>query len=87
MKKNLILVIPINTLNLIWRKKKLVKRSKIIAQQPITRETKKSESFLGEKYEKITKQSRAYRGYASTYNVEILNSFNPKLPERYRIRN
>ena len=54
---------------------------------PLYSETKKSGSFSGEKYEKITKQSRAYRGYASTYNVEILNSFNPELPERYRIRN
>ena len=28
---------------------------------------------------KITKRSHAYRGYASTYNVEYLNSFNPEL--------
>ena len=28
---------------------------------------------------KITKRSHAYRGYASTYNVEILISFNPEL--------
>ena len=28
---------------------------------------------------KITKRSRAYRGYASNYNAAILNSFKPKL--------
>ena len=28
---------------------------------------------------KITKQKHAFRGYASTYNVEILNYFNPEL--------
>ena len=28
---------------------------------------------------KITKQKHAFRGFASTYNVEILNYFNPEL--------
>ena len=28
---------------------------------------------------KITKQSHAYRGYVSTYNVGILNFFDPEL--------
>ena len=28
---------------------------------------------------KITKLEHAFKGYASTYNDEILNSFNPKL--------
>ena len=32
-----------------------------------------------EKSAKITKQSLAYNAYASTYNVETLNSFNPQL--------
>ena len=31
---------------------------------------------------KITKREHAFKGYASTYNVEILNSFNPKLQLR-----
>ena len=31
------------------------------------------------KYEKITKPSRIFKGYASSYNVEVLNSFNPEL--------
>ena len=31
--------------------------------------------FLDEKDVKITKRSHAYKGYANTYNVEILNFF------------
>ena len=30
-------------------------------------------------YAKIAKRSHAFKGYASSYNVEILNSFNPEL--------
>ena len=39
----------------------------------------KSENFLNEKNVKITKRKDAFKGFASTYNVEILNSFNPEL--------
>ena len=35
-----------------------------------------SENFWNEKNVKITKQEHAFKGFASTYNVEILNSFN-----------
>ena len=41
--------------------------------------TQKSEHFLNEKNIKITKQVHAFKGYASSYNVEILNSLNPEL--------
>ena len=34
---------------------------------------------MNNKNVKVTKRSHAYRGYASTYNVKILNYFNPKL--------
>ena len=34
---------------------------------------------MDEKNAEITKRSHAYKGYASTYNVKILNSFNPEL--------
>ena len=34
---------------------------------------------MDEKNVKITKQSHVHKGYASTYNVEILNFFNPEL--------
>ena len=37
------------------------------------------ENFLDEKNVKITKQTQAFRGYVSSFNVEILNSFNPEL--------
>ena len=34
---------------------------------------------MNEKNVEITKQEYAFKGYASTYNVEILNNFNPEL--------
>ena len=35
--------------------------------------------FWIKKKAKIIKKSHAYKGYASTYNIEIMNSFNPEL--------
>ena len=37
-------------------------------------------NLLNENNVKITKQKHAFKGYASTYNVEILNSFDSELP-------
>ena len=34
---------------------------------------------MNEKNVKITKRALAFKGYASSYNVAILNSFNPEL--------
>ena len=45
----------------------------------IVMQKKKSENFLNEKNVKITKQAHAFKGYASSYNVEIFNSFDPEL--------
>ena len=42
-------------------------------------ETKQKWNFLNEKNGKITKRAHAFKGYASSYNVEILNFFNPEL--------
>ena len=42
-------------------------------------DTKKSQNFLNKKSIKITKQQHAFKGYASTYIVKILNCFNPEL--------
>ena len=39
---------------------------------------KKSKTFLKENV-KTTKRYHAYKGYASTYSVKILNYFNPEL--------
>ena len=39
----------------------------------------KSEIFLYKKTIKITKREHAFKGFASTYNVEILNSFNSEV--------
>ena len=39
--------------------------------------------FLNEKNVKTTKQENAFKGFASTYNVGIPNSFNPELQLKY----
>ena len=39
----------------------------------------KKENFLNEKNVEIIKQEDAFKGFANSYNVEILNSFYPKL--------
>ena len=39
----------------------------------------KSGNFLNKKNIKIIKREHAFEGFASTYNVEILNYLNPKL--------
>ena len=66
--------------------KKLVTRSKIITQKSNLIENsnidKNSNSPVyteTTKCAKIMKQSHTYKGYASTYNVNILNSLNPEL--------
>ena len=40
---------------------------------------KKVKLFSTKKKVKITKRERAFKGYASTYNVEILKSVNPEV--------
>ena len=39
----------------------------------------KSESFLSQKTVNITKREHEFKGFASTYDVEILNSFNAEV--------
>ena len=46
---------------------------------PLYKDTRKSEYFLSKKHIKITKREDDFQGFASTYNVGILNSFNPDL--------
>ena len=46
---------------------------------PLYKDTRKSEHFLSKKHIKITKREDDFQGFASTYNVGILNSFNPDL--------
>ena len=50
-----------------------------ILNSPLYSKTKKREIFSGENYAKLTKWRHAYKCYASSYNVGILNSFNPGL--------
>ena len=50
----------------------------------------KSNNFLNEKDVKVTKRANAFKGYASSYNVEILNYFKPELQLKdtnYAIKN
>ena len=37
---------------------------------------KKTENFLNKKKVKVAKGEHAFKGFASTYNIKILNSFN-----------
>ena len=57
--------------------KTMRKGEKVDSKISLYSDTKKSETFLNEKTIKIT--AHAFKGYASTYNVEILNSFNLEL--------
>ena len=41
--------------------------------------TQKKRKIFKRKKCKITKQAHAFKGYASYYSVDILNSFNPEL--------
>ena len=34
---------------------------------------------MNEKNVEITKRAHAFKGYANSYNVEVLNPFNPEL--------
>ena len=53
--------------------KQAEKVSQVGSDSPLYSDTKKV------KVVKITKWKHAFKGYASSYVVEILNSFNPKL--------
>ena len=50
-----------------------------ISNSPLYSETKKVKTFLRKKHARITKRAHAFKGYTSSYNLEILNSFNPVL--------
>ena len=39
----------------------------------------KSENFLSQKTVNMTKREHEFKGFASTYDVEILNSFNAEV--------
>ena len=40
---------------------------------------KKSEKSYNKKNANITKLKHAFEGFTSTYNIDVLNSFNPEL--------
>ena len=43
------------------------------------RDTKRSKTFLDKKNVKITKRAHSFKDFASTYHVEVLNSFHCEL--------
>ena len=59
----------------------LSKVEKVGSNSSLYSDTEKSKKFLNEKNVKMAKQEHAFKGYASTYNLEILNSFNPELQQ------
>ena len=59
--------------------KTIIQAEKVSSNSSLYSDTKKSKNFLNEKNIKIIKQEHALKGYASTHNVEVLNSLNPEL--------
>ena len=52
---------------------------KLSSNSSLHSDTKKRENFLNKKNIKIRKREHTFKGYASTYNDEIIKSFNPEL--------
>ena len=52
---------------------------KVGSNSSLYSDTKKRENFLNEENVKITKRAHAFKGYASSYSVVILNSFDLEL--------
>ena len=59
--------------------KTIGKNKKVGSNRSLYSDTKNSEKFLNKKNVKVTIREHAFKGYASTDNVNILNSFNPEL--------
>ena len=55
------------------------KRGKIDSNSSLYSDTKKRKNVLNKKNIKITEQAHAFKSYAYSYNVEILNFFNLEL--------
>ena len=55
------------------------KVSQLGSNSPWYSNTRKSEKFLNEKKCKNNKTSTCFKGFASSYDIEILNSFDPEL--------
>ena len=55
------------------------KVSQVGSHRSLYIDTKKGENVLNKKNIKITKRAHAFKGYVSSYNIQILNSFNPEI--------
>ena len=74
----------------VWSIGRLLKNANVLMSRqgknptdPLYSETAEPENFLNSKETiknaKMKRQLHGYKAYASTYNVEILNTFNPEL--------
>ena len=57
------------------------KGKKVVSNNSLYSDKKVSENFLNKKNIKSTNPAHAFKGYASPYNIEILNSFNLEVLE------
>ena len=62
--------------------KTIRKGEKVDSNSSLYSHTNKRENVLNQKNVKITKRTHAFKGYASSCNVEILNSFNHELQHK-----
>ena len=62
-----------------YKLSKTREKGKVSYNTSLYSDTKKIKNILNEKNIKIAKQEHGFKGYASTYTVDILNSFNPEL--------
>ena len=59
---------------------------KVSSSSSLNIDAKKFKNFLNKKNVNITKGDYGFKGYASTYNINTLNAFNPDL-HNFKIMN
>ena len=62
-----------------WGRLKRLVQAEILIAVYIVKQQNENIFWTKKKYAKIAKRSHAHKGYASSYNVDILNSFNLEL--------
>ena len=80
--KSVILEHPKNSHKLSKTIRKTEKVSQVGSNSSLYSDTKKSDNFVNEKNLR-KKQADAFKGHVSSYNIEILNSFNTELQLKY----
>ena len=80
--KSVILEHPKNSHKLSKTIRKTEKVSQVGSNSSLYSDTKKSENFVNKKNLR-KKQADAFKGHVSSYNIEILSSFNTELQLKY----